>query len=109
MQINAICCLVQVNLNRCILVKQILSCKVEKFLPILGILIVHKLRFDQHVSCLSIKAGQKQHALPRIAFFMNVKKRKLIINAFISSQFGYCPLVWMFHSRELNNRINRIH
>ena len=40
---------------------------------------------------------------------MNVEKRKLIMNAFISSQFGYCPLVWMFHSRELNNRINKIH
>ena len=25
------------------------------------------------------------------------------------SQFGYCPLVWMFHSRKLNNRINGIH
>ena len=31
------------------------------------------------------------------------------MNAFITSQFGYCPLVWMFHSREMNNRINRIH
>ena len=30
------------------------------------------------------------------------------MNAFINSQFGYCPLVWMFHSRSLNNRINRI-
>ena len=26
-----------------------------------------------------------------------------------SFQFGYCPLVWMFHSRKLNNRINNIH
>ena len=25
------------------------------------------------------------------------------------SQFGYCPLVWMFHKRALNHRINRIH
>ena len=31
------------------------------------------------------------------------------MKAFISSQFGYCPLVWMFHSRKLNNRINSIH
>ena len=82
------------------------SCKVKK---LLGILIDNKLRFDQHVSSLCIKAGQKLHALSRIAFFMNVEKRKLIMNAFISSQFGYCPLVWIFHSRELNNRINRIH
>ena len=31
------------------------------------------------------------------------------MKAFINSQFGYCPLVWMFHSRMLNNRINKIH
>ena len=31
------------------------------------------------------------------------------MKSFILSQFGYCPLVWMFHSRKLNNRINCIH
>ena len=31
------------------------------------------------------------------------------MKSFICSQFGYCPLVWMFHSRQLNNRINRLH
>ena len=28
---------------------------------------------------------------------------------FIISQFGYCPLIWMFYSRTLNNKINSIH
>ena len=31
------------------------------------------------------------------------------MKAFLESQFGYCPLIWMFHSRGLNNKINRIH
>ena len=31
------------------------------------------------------------------------------MKAFITSQFSYCPLVWMFHSRNLNNRVNKIH
>ena len=31
------------------------------------------------------------------------------MNAFITSQFSYCPLVWMSHSRTMNNRINKIH
>ena len=31
------------------------------------------------------------------------------MKAFITSQFGYCPLVWMFHTRRINNRINRLH
>ena len=30
------------------------------------------------------------------------------MNTFITSQFPYCPLVWMFNSRTLNNRINKI-
>ena len=27
---------------------------------------------------------------------------------FFSSQFGYCPLVWMLHNRR-HNKINRLH
>ena len=40
---------------------------------------------------------------------MSHDKLRLLLKAFIESQFGYCPLVWMFHSRTLNNRINRLH
>ena len=31
------------------------------------------------------------------------------MKAFITSQFFYCPLVRMFHSRTMNNRINTFH
>ena len=31
------------------------------------------------------------------------------MKAFIESQFNYCPLIWMFHSKTMNNKINRIH
>ena len=30
------------------------------------------------------------------------------MNAFITSQFSYAPVVWMFHSRKQNHHINRI-
>ena len=30
------------------------------------------------------------------------------MKAFITSQFCHCPLIWMFHSRNLNNKINPI-
>ena len=31
------------------------------------------------------------------------------MKAFIESQFGYCPLVWIFHgNRNLNNTMNNI-
>ena len=29
------------------------------------------------------------------------------MKSFITSQFGYCPLVWMFHGRNLNNKIKK--
>ena len=47
--------------------------------------------------------------MARLANFMNENQRKTIMRAFITSQFGYCPLIWMHHSRSLNNRINRLH
>ena len=31
------------------------------------------------------------------------------MKSFITSQFSYCPLVWMFHSRGTNDLINKIH
>ena len=39
---------------------------------------------------------------------MNYEKRRIILKSFITSQFGYCPMVWMFHSKGSNDRINKI-
>ena len=43
--------------------------------------------------------------LPCKSFFL---KRRILINSFFTSQFNYCPLVWMFHSRTINNKINHV-
>ena len=74
---------------------------------LLGITIDHKLTFNEHVENLCIKANQKLHALARISNYMSQDKLRIIMKA-LSSHFGYCPLVWMFHSRKLNNRISTI-
>ena len=31
------------------------------------------------------------------------------MNAFITFQFSNCSLVWMFHSKTMNNRIDKLH
>ena len=31
------------------------------------------------------------------------------MKVFFTSQFSYCPLIWIFHSRTLNNKTNWIH
>ena len=48
------------------------------------------------------------HALARITNYMDFEKRRSLTKAFVISQFNYCPLIWMFHNRALNNRINKI-
>ena len=36
-------------------------------------------------------------------------QRRLLLKSFVETQFGYCLLVWMFHGREINRKINHIH
>ena len=83
--------------------------KGSKSVKLLGINIDNKLDFNKHVSTICNKVSLKLHALARISHLMSTDKLKLIMKAFIESQFSYCPLIWMFHSRTLNNRINRLH
>ena len=66
---------------------------------LLGITIDYELKFDDHVNLLCKKASLKLNALARIAPFMNVSKKRIIMKSFIESQFAYCPLIWMFRSR----------
>ena len=40
---------------------------------------------------------------------MNLQKRKVLMNAFFNAQFNYCPLIWMLHSHQNNNKIKHLH
>ena len=40
---------------------------------------------------------------------MDLPKRKTLMKTFVISQLNYCPLIWMFHCRKLNNCINSTH
>ena len=86
--------------------EEILSSTEEK---ILGIHFDNKLNFNNHVKKLCKKASQKLHALARLSNLMSIRQRKIIMNAFINSQFSYCPLIWMSHSRTINSLVNSIH
>ena len=75
----------------------------------LGIKIDSHLNFKEHIEDLCKKASQKINALSRLASSMNFEQRRLIMNAFVICHFSYCLVLWMFHSRKLNARINRPH
>ena len=73
---------------------------------LLGVTIDNRLSFIEHVIKICDKASQKLNALARLSSFMSLEKRRIIMKAFVYSQFGYCSLIWMFHNRNLNNKIN---
>ena len=68
---------------------------------LLGVNTEGRLNFDYHVNTLLKKANKKYHALARVCNYMDTKNRHVLMNAFITSQFSYCPLAWT-----MNNRIN---
>ena len=69
----------------------------------------HELSFNDHTSELCKNASRKIHALSRVASYMNISKKCILMNAFFKSQFSYWPLVWMCHSRANKDKINRLH
>ena len=76
---------------------------------LLGVTIDKDLSFKNHLDSLCKKASQKLHALVRISKFMDTDRIVLMMNTFVMSQFSYCPLIWMFHDRHINNKVNKIH
>ena len=75
----------------------------------LGILIDSDLSFGKHIKSLCRKAGQKLNAVARISNYLTHDQKRLLLSSIIKFQFSYCPLIWIFYSRSLNNLINRIH
>ena len=75
----------------------------------MGIVVDNKLKFDKHVENICQKVSKRLNTLARVTNYMELPKRHILMNAFCKSQFSYCPAVWIFHNRSLNNKINRLH
>ena len=91
-----------ININGCV----IKSSNSEK---LLRITIDSYFTFEEHINMLCRKASQKLRALSRISQYLLQHKKRILFKTFIMLQFNYCPLVWMCHSRGINNKINNIH
>ena len=76
---------------------------------LLGVNVDYKLKFNEHLDSILKKAGRKVNVLSRILPYMNFEKRRILMNSLFTSQFSYCHLVWIFHSRTKNNKINHFH
>ena len=81
----------------------------SKEVEILRIMLDRNMNFHTHIKSICRKAGQKLSALLRINTYVYQRKKVLLYKSMIKSQFNYCPLVWMFCSRQSNNLINKVH
>ena len=55
----------------------------------LGVKIDYKLNFDEHEKDLCNKANNKMRALARATPYVNVEKKKILMNSFFNAQFNY--------------------
>ena len=76
---------------------------------LLGIHIDRKLKFDIHINNICNQATKKLRCLQRIRKFVTDQQAIRLCNAFVLSNFKYCPLIWMYCSKTCNNKINRVH
>ena len=62
-----------------------------------------------HVDLLIKKASKKYHALVRVSNYMDLNKRRSSYEYFYKIPVLILSVGRMFHSRTLNNKINRFH
>ena len=67
----------------------------------LGVTFNKKLKIEKHVNTICQINNRKFIALVRITRYVELTKRRILINAFFDSQFNYCPLIWMFYSLDV--------
>ena len=60
---------------------------------LLGITIDSELNYDNHIAAICNKVSRKINALGRIANYVSLEKRRIVMKTFIESQFNYCPLI----------------
>ena len=68
---------------------------------LLGIHVDNHLTYEPHVRSLCKKDSQKLNDFARIAYSAKFEQKELFLNAFLTSQFSYAPVVWIFHNRKL--------
>ena len=79
----------------------------SEYEKLFGFKLDRKLNFDEPISDICKKARRKLNALVRITPFTEL--RRILMNAFFNSQFSYCLLNWICHSRTNNRKISRFH
>ena len=77
-------------------------------MKVLGITLDPKLKFDAHISTLSRRASQQINILKRLSKFLTLESRILVHNYFISANFTYYPVTWMFCGKQNIQKLEKL-
>ena len=77
-------------------------------IKVLGVTLDDKLNFDAHVSNICRKASLQINALKRISKYLNEESRILVYKSFISSNFNYCPVSWIFCGKKNSLKLEKL-
>ena len=72
-----------------------------------GITLDKNINFKQHIQNICPKANNKTKALLRIRKFLTLEQAQVLAEAYISSNFRYCPVIWMLCGKMSDNLIVR--
>ena len=75
---------------------------------LLRIEIDDKLNFNHHINNICKSASNQLNALIRLKHLLGFKKRKVLVNTFVMSNFNYCSLIWNFSSAQSLNKIENL-
>ena len=82
--------------------------KIRTFEKLLSVKIDNKLSLDKHFKSIFQKANKNLTTLVRDTPYMEIGKRKLLLNAFFNVQVNYFPLIWVLPNRSSNSKISNL-
>ena len=80
----------------------------DKF-ELCGITLDKNINFKRHTQNICCKANNKTKALLLIRKFLNLEQALVLTEAYISSNFRYSPLIWMFCGKISGSLIVKTH
>ena len=77
-------------------------------IKVLGVTLDNSLQYDIHISILCSKASIQINAMKRIGKYLNTDCRIAMYKSFISSNFSYCPVSWMFCGKRNSDKLEKL-
>ena len=75
---------------------------------ILGVKLDAKLSFDPYISDVVRRVSRQINILRRIFKFLDEPGRINVYRSFISANFNYCPVVWMFCGKKNSTKLEKL-